>query len=457
MTARIRFFGLSLALAGSLFARDEYTRRFDQTVPVHAGQRISLENKFGDVVVSGYAGQNVIVHADIRVSAADANQAKEYADKVQIRIEPSSDVSIRTVYPDTSGSFMGLHWSNVSYSVRYEVTVPENAPLSIRNAFGRVSVTGVKASSEVVNSHGDLVFREGQGSQRLENSFARITIANNSGDVSVENSNGSVDASDIAGALTIHDRFAHLTVARVLKEVTLVNTNGAIEVADCGPSNIRNSFGSVTVQNLHGDLDVNNINGKVEATNIGGSAHLRTTFSSVRSTGVQRDLRIESGNGSVVIEKVGGSAAVKNSFGMVQARNIGGLLTVENANGSVTGTNTRGADVRTSFGAVSLGEVAGPIQVENQNGAVDVASSLRGSCQPIAINTSFSPLRVRLEPDASYRVTASTSFGKIRSDFPLNVSGSIASDDVTGSIGAARCQMRLTNRNGNIEILKIGP
>jgi DUF4097 and DUF4098 domain-containing protein YvlB len=127
---------------------------------------------------------------------------------------------------------------------------------------------------------------------------------------------------------------------------------------------------------------------------------------------------------------------------------------VENSNGGVKASNTQGAQVTTSFGPVILDGVAGPITVENQNGAVDATSSLHGGCQPILIRTSFSTLRVRLNPDASYRVAARTSFGKIRSDFPLNVSGSISSDALSGTIGGGRCEMRLTDSNGAIEILK---
>jgi hypothetical protein len=127
---------------------------------------------------------------------------------------------------------------------------------------------------------------------------------------------------------------------------------------------------------------------------------------------------------------------------------------VQNTNGGVKASNTQGAQVTTSFGAVILEGVSGPIQIQNQNGAVDAASTLRGSCQPITIRTSFSTLRVHLQPDASYRVLAKTSFGKIHTEFPLSVSGSISNDDVDGVLGSGRCEMRLADNNGAIEILK---
>jgi len=131
-------------------------------------------------------------------------------------------------------------------------------------------------------------------------------------------------------------------------------------------------------------------------------------------------------------------------------------VSVQNSNGSVKVSNAKGAQVITSFGSVSLDGISGPIQVENQNGTVDAGSTLRGSCQLISIRTSFSTLRVRLQPDASYRISARTSFGKIRSEFPLTVAGSLSNDEVNGTLGSGRCEMRLADNNGTIEIVKSG-
>jgi hypothetical protein len=219
---------------------------------------------------------------------------------------------------------------------------------------------------------------------------------------------------------------------------------------------LKTTFGEVRFADVNRQLTIRSNNSKVSGNKVGGSLTVVNSFGATEISDVQHDLNIESGNGSVVAEKVGGAATIKTSFGMVRATDVGGLLTVQNSNGSVTGVNSKGAHVNTSFGSVSLSGVSGPIQVENQNGSVDAESNLRGNCQPIAIRTSFSTLRVHLESDASYRVAARTSFGKIRSDFPISISGAISNDDINGTLGGGRCEMRLMNNNGAIEILKDG-
>jgi hypothetical protein len=53
-----------------------------------------------------------------------------------------------------------------------------------------------------------------------------------------------------------------------------------------------------------------------------------------------------------------------------------------------------------------------------------------------------------------YTVTGKTSFGRIHSEPEMTVSGAIAADSISGKISGGGCEMRLTNQNGNIDIVK---
>ena len=94
-----------LSVPWCMQAREEYTRTFDKSLGVQNGQKIWLEHKFGDVVIRAHAQQQVVVHADIRVSARDSEVAKQYAGRVEILVEPGAELSIRTRYPDAQRSF----------------------------------------------------------------------------------------------------------------------------------------------------------------------------------------------------------------------------------------------------------------------------------------------------------------------------------------------------------------
>ena len=112
--------------------------------------------------------------------------------------------------------------------------------------------------------------------------------------------------------------------------------------------------------------------------------------------------------------------------------------------------------MRTSFAPVSLDGVGGKVDVENQNGSVEVRAMAAGAgkCFPLSLVSSFGPIRVYLPEGAGFKVDARTSFGKIHSDMPLSVAGSMGSDSINGTIGDGKCPLTLANSNGNIDLLK---
>ena len=144
-------------------------------------------------------------------------------------------------------------------------------------------------------------------------------------------------------------------------------------------------------------------------------------------------------------------------MGRVEAAGVEGSLTVESSNGAVKASAIRGgAQVRTSFASVSLDGVGSRIDVDNQNGAVEVRGlpSADGQCAPVTLKSTFGPIRVTLPEGVGYTVDARTSFGKIKSEMPLSISGSMSSDAMTGKIGDGKCALTLADSNGNIELLR---
>ena len=481
---------LALFLALPAFGREDYTRNFDKTVTMQAAQRLRVEHKFGDIVVHTHANPELVIHAVIRTSASDAKEARRYAESVRITVEPAgSDMLIETVYPkQEAGGWFGR---NVSYSVNFEILMPDSSPLALRNSFGAVSVNDLKASSEIATSHGRLEFRNGRGNQRLENSFAPISVSGIAGELDLSDTNGDINIADVTGGIDVRDRFGKVTVSRT-GGGKIVDGNGAVRANTIsGPLNITTSFAPVNANDIKGNLIVHNQNGDIEAIavkgaaelltgfalvhfenvagpvtvhagnsgirghNVQGSAILQNSFAPVDVSEIRKDASVTSQNGNVSLADVGEGVTVKTSFGLVKAERVGGALRVENQNGGVNASSIKGGvNVKTSFSGVNLDAVGGSVEVENQNGSVQVNSTRGKVCEPISIRTSFAPVQVRIPSDGGYTVSAKTSFGNIHSDLPMLVSGLLTQDSVNGKIGSGACPMNLINQNGNIDILK---
>src|SRR5262249_8802762 len=137
-----------LCFASCAFARDEYTRVFEQTYPLAQGQSVRVQHKLGDVVIRTHAKPEVVVRANIRVMLAwGAGGAKKFAENIEIDVHQFANaLMIETRYP--KGGFFRI----TSYVVNFEITVPETAPLEVHNGFGAVEVSDLKANADLNNS-----------------------------------------------------------------------------------------------------------------------------------------------------------------------------------------------------------------------------------------------------------------------------------------------------------------
>jgi DUF4097 and DUF4098 domain-containing protein YvlB len=149
------------------------------------------------------------------------------------------------------------------------------------------------------------------------------------------------------------------------------------------------------------------------------------------------------------------TATVQTSFANVDLRSVkgGARVTANNSGIRMAGI---GGEVyaRTSFAGTTVEDAAGPVTVESANGSVTVTAKAAQACQPITIQTSFAPIRVAVPAGQGYTVSGRTSFGRIHSEAEMAVSGSLGADAISGKISGGGCEMRLTNQNGNIDIVK---
>ncbi|HTQ96898.1 MAG TPA: hypothetical protein VMH89_08830, partial [Candidatus Acidoferrum sp.] len=319
---RVRKFGIGL-LIGCLMAlpvlangpgQNTASRDFQKTLTLGAGQTVSLTNKFGDVHFHGENGRDVKISARIRVQAHSQNEADHYAEEVKIDIsQDSAGIKIQTIYPSDEPKFM-IRVGGPSYSVDYDVTVPNDAKLWMKNSFGNVEVQGVMGWTDLENSHGQLKFHDG-GSTKLTDSFGEVEARGSDGNVTITNNNGAVNVSSVKGTLEVKDRFAAIIVSNIGGAVTITGGNGAVEVTDAGASRISNSFGAVAARNIHGELIVNNNNAGIDADTVSGGAQLNTSFGQISVANVNGNLRCTSSNGRVSARKIGSDAYVKTTFG----------------------------------------------------------------------------------------------------------------------------------------------
>jgi DUF4097 and DUF4098 domain-containing protein YvlB len=152
----ILVFGLGLLVATSAAAD------FQKSYSIPAGGQIKVRNISGDITVTGYDGQTIMVSA-----------TKEGRDRDDVTIEDRSSgdtVDLSVEYP---------HRGNVSASVNFDIRVPR----AVEYNFGRlVSVSGNVQVSDVMGN---------------------LQVESVSGDVDVNGVSGVVSASAVSGNVNV--------------------------------------------------------------------------------------------------------------------------------------------------------------------------------------------------------------------------------------------------------------
>jgi hypothetical protein len=423
-------------------AQDSTTREFHKTLILAAGQTLSIENKFGEIRIHGENSHEAAISATIRSQAGSQSQAEKFAESVQIEVtQDAHGIKVRTVAPSDNPLVLRIGHKN-SYSVDYDIAVPSDAKLWVKNAFGNVEIRGVRAWNDVENSHGQLTVRD-VGTSKLTNAFGAVEAEGVAGDLTVVNSNGTVTVSTVKGILDIKDRFGSITAKNIQGSVKIVGANGPVELTDAGSSKVNNSFGRVSVRNIHGTLSISNNNGAIEAATISGSADLNGSFGAITFANVGGYVKCTASNGRVTGGPAADEVYVRTSFGDVSLDQINGKVEVEDSNGTITAHEIKGsATFNTSFGAIEASGLRKYVRATTGNGRI----SLTDVGGEVFAKTSFGAVTVQrvngnlTVENANGQVTvnsvkgdanAKTSFAAVTLD---DISGHITVDNQNGAV-----------------------
>lgn len=195
---------------------------FQQSYKLAAGGSISVKNVSGDVSISGYDGDVVLVRG-----------YKEGSDRDQVEVEDRSsgnrvDIGVR----------YASH-CNCDASVRFEVSVPRSARYDLEKvstASGNIEVEGVRGDINVSTASGDVTVREVSG---------RINASTASGEMRVKDVTGTVNAQSASGDVEVE-------IARLqgMEDMKFTSASGDVNVRL--PANLD---ADVSISTASGDIE----------------------------------------------------------------------------------------------------------------------------------------------------------------------------------------------------------
>jgi hypothetical protein len=261
MVSQMAFAPIMLAVAAIAPAA---AQDFQKTYRIEAGGSISVRNVSGDVVITGYDGDAVMVSG-----------TREGRDREMVEVEDASAgnrVDVRVRYPRNC---------NCDASIKFQVQVPR----SLRLNFGSSTASG---NIEVSGVSGDVNISAASGNVLVKNVAGEIKARTASGDVRVQDITGTVNAGSASGDV----------------DVEIARLEGT------GDMKFSTASGNVNVRlpaNLDADIEMSSVSGNLE-TNFPIEIQAREEGPGKRARGRvgngTRSLRLSSASGNVSLKSL---------------------------------------------------------------------------------------------------------------------------------------------------------
>jgi hypothetical protein len=245
------FLFLALALAPFLsMANDgdniEKKRTISKTYAVSPSDKLSIENSFGNVVVTTWDKNEIQVDIEIGVHAATEEKAQHMLDQIKVTDNQGGQV----ISFKTDIGNMGNGKGNKNYDgnerrfyVDYKIFMPSRNPLNIENSFGKINIPDFSGTTSLTSKFGELTTGKLAGAKLVHVEFGKADIGALSNADVVLKFNSKSNVAGLSGNTKVHVEFCSqvsLTLDNSLTDLALSQSYSTINLK--APSDLSAHF-----------------------------------------------------------------------------------------------------------------------------------------------------------------------------------------------------------------------
>lgn len=218
------------------------------------------------------------------------------------------------------------------------------------------------------------------------------------------------------------------------------------------------TYGGCRFENIQKDINVCSTYGELKFDGIRGDIVAKTTYGGIRVENTQcKSLGLTTKYGKITAkDSAAPSVNCLTSYNPIRMDTVTAdslLLTTKYGAIELTQCTAKKAVLKTSYQAIR-GEIidVDRISVQTSYGPIDLKCVNATNPDIVAdLKTSYNSIEFCPPAGFAGSVSASTSYGKIRTDFPVMVQGDIG-DHLTGTIGQGTGAIAITDKYGNITL-----
>jgi len=154
---------------GGCSGKEKYKRTENLSAPIAAEGILDVETNVGSITVTGADVTDCNVTATICVKAPSKQQAREIAEQVKIKLEPSGDcLTLRVEKPHKK--------CKRSITVSFDITVPQQTALDLKTNVGELKVDNTTGPIEAATNVGKIICKEISGDIVLKTNVGKVKV-----------------------------------------------------------------------------------------------------------------------------------------------------------------------------------------------------------------------------------------------------------------------------------------
>jgi hypothetical protein len=185
--------------------------------------------------------------------------------------------------------------------------------------------------------------------------------------------------------------------------------------------------------------------------------------------GLHGAITASAGSGSIRIRDAGGDVRASTGSGSIHADTVAGSFVASSGSGTIDGVNVKGSiNVRSGSGTIEVSQAGGgPVDASSSSGSINLTGLRCG----LRASTSSGALRVQGEQTSEWRLSSSSgsvtielagrpafaldahsSSGRIDTQYPVTVAGTIGRRELRGSVNGGGPLLHVRTSSGGIRI-----
>lgn len=225
-------------------------RNISKTYPA-AGNSLSIDNSFGDVVITTGGSE---IKVDIHIEASSDNQA--LAEQIFNNIDVTDSKNGNTIdfktnsNKDGKGNNINCHKCSSTMTINYNVQLPAGTPLTIVNNFGAIRMPDYTGNVNLTSKFGSLTTGSLSSTGEINVEFGKADIKS-SGDAKYVFKFSTINIGSLTGSNTISMEFcdaSKLNLAAGLSSLILKESYSTVNIKPItglsASYDIKTSFGS---------------------------------------------------------------------------------------------------------------------------------------------------------------------------------------------------------------------